>query len=82
MDRLDKLNQYFNEKEKKRLQSLSAVNTGGLPEMTRDELKLACLENNGYETPELNDKLYLHFRGFKKIENLDEYTGRMIIIEN
>jgi hypothetical protein len=40
-----------------------------------DEIKLSCLENNGYESPELNDKLYLHFRGFKKIENLDAYTG-------
>lgn len=40
-----------------------------------EELRLTCLENNGYETPELNDKLYLHFRGFKRIENLDAYTG-------
>ena len=40
-----------------------------------DEIKLSCLQNNGYETPELNDKLYLHFRGFRRIENLDAYTG-------
>ena len=43
--------------------------------MTPEEVKLSCLENNGYETPELNDKLYLHFRGFRKIENLEPYTG-------
>lgn len=36
---------------------------------------MSCLENNGYETPELNEKLYLHFKGFKKIENLDRFTG-------
>jgi hypothetical protein len=38
-------------------------------------VRLSCLENNGYETAELNDKIYLHFRGFKKIENLEAYTG-------
>lgn len=36
---------------------------------------MSCLENNGYETPELNDKIYLHFRGFRKIENLDKFFG-------
>ena len=36
---------------------------------------MSCLENSGYETPELNDKIYLHFKGFKKIENLDKFTG-------
>ena len=33
------------------------------------------MENNGYETPELNDKIYLHFKGFRKIENLNKFTG-------
>lgn len=38
-------------------------------------LAAACKENDGYETPSLNDKLYLHFGGFHKIENLDEYVN-------
>lgn len=43
MDHLDRLASYFKEKEKKRLGNLQS----GLPEMTEDEVKLSCLENNG-----------------------------------
>eukprot|EP00605_Chrysophyceae_sp_TOSAG23-4_P001116 GSChrysophyteH1.ASY1.ANO1.1222.1 assembled CDS len=43
--------------------------------MTPTALKLACLDNEGFETPALNDKLYLHFKGFRRIENLEEYTS-------
>lgn len=49
--------------------------SGGIPTMTKAEIRLSCIENDGYEAPELNDKLYLHFRGFKRIENLEEYTS-------
>ena len=44
------------------------------PVMTSEELKRIALEHNGYATPSLNDKLYLHFKAYAKIENLDEYT--------
>ena len=44
-------------------------------EMTTDWLKAHCKENGGYGTPELNDKLYLHFQGFDRIQNLEGYTG-------
>lgn len=63
------------EKERKKLSNAMKESKSGLPEMTPAEIRLSCLENDGYETPELNDKLYLHFRGFKRIENLDPYTG-------
>lgn len=43
--------------------------------MNAATLRAACIEHDGYETPELNDRLYLHFKGFKKIENLEPYTG-------
>lgn len=55
--------------------AVSADASGGLPRMTKELLLASCLENDGYETPELNDNLYLHFKGFQRIENLEPYTG-------
>lgn len=37
--------------------------------MTSTELVKQALEHDGYETPELNDVLYLHFKGYPKIED-------------
>ena len=44
-------------------------------EMTKEWLKAHCKESGGYGTPSLNDKLYLHFKGFDRIQNPEEYTG-------
>jgi dynein assembly factor 1 len=32
-----------------------------------------------YSTKELNDKLYIHFKGFHRIENLHEFTGLKVL---
>ncbi|KAJ3105390.1 Dynein assembly factor 1, axonemal [Phlyctochytrium planicorne] len=51
------------------------VDEDGNTKMTPKYLKQLCAEQQLYQTPELNDKLYLHFKGFAKVENLDAYTG-------
>ena len=48
---------------------------GELPQMSPATLRMTCIEHDGYETPELNDKLYLHFKGFRHIQNLEPYYG-------
>lgn len=46
-----------------------------MTEMTPKFLKKLCKEHSLYTTPSINDKLYLHYKGFTQIQNLDEYTG-------
>jgi dynein assembly factor 1 len=43
--------------------------------MSKATLVALCKENGLYKTPSLNDKLYLNFKGFSRIENLEEYTA-------
>ena len=46
-----------------------------LPTMTKKEIENSCSANGGYSTPKLNDTLYLHHKGYQRIENLEEFTG-------
>ena len=50
-------------------------NLVNLPIMSKAELEKVALEHGGYSTPCLNDTLYLHFKGYQRIENLTEYAG-------
>ncbi|KAJ8604913.1 hypothetical protein CTAYLR_004307 [Chrysophaeum taylorii] len=46
-------------------------------EFTKSTLQEICQKDGLYRTASLNDKLYLHYRGFKKIDGtvLGEYSG-------
>jgi len=43
--------------------------------ITAKALKVVKKEQKLYNCAELNDKLYLHYRGFERIEGLDKWTG-------
>ena len=47
----------------------------GVPVMDMEALQEACRRHHGYESPELNEKLYLHFKGFRRIENLERFVN-------
>jgi dynein assembly factor 1 len=48
-------------------------------EMNVKEIKKICKELKLYNTPEVNDVLYLHFKGFTCIQNLEEYVNVKVI---
>jgi dynein assembly factor 1, axonemal len=48
-------------------------------EMTAKTLRQLCLQNGLYGTPGINDKLYLHYKGFSRIQCLDNYTGVKVL---
>lgn len=55
------------------------VNERGHKIITPPYLKRLCEELDLYETPHLNDKLFLHFKGFQVIENLEAYYNLKVI---
>lgn len=47
--------------------------------MTSQIVQKLCKESGGYNTKCLNEKLYLHFKGWPRIENLEEFTGARVV---
>ena len=47
--------------------------------MSEARLKEICRKDSLYSTAHLNDKLYLHYKGFRAIQNLDKYTGLRVL---
>ncbi|GMI57715.1 hypothetical protein ScalyP_jg6125 [Parmales sp. scaly parma] len=48
-------------------------------EITQASLRVLIDKDKLYRTPELNDKLFLHYKGFRKIQNLELYTGLKVL---
>ncbi|OQR87727.1 hypothetical protein ACHHYP_08087 [Achlya hypogyna] len=58
---------------KKDREKLREKQKGQMPVMDLETLTQICVDNDGYETPELNDNLFAHFKGFQKIEGLEPF---------
>ena len=55
----------------------------GFRVITEEFCKKLCYYNGGYDSPKLNVNLYLHFQGFRKIQNLDNFTNLQVLyLEN
>ena len=58
-------------------------NENGIRIITEKFCCKLCYYNGGYDSPEFNGNLYLHFFGFKKIENLDNFKNlRVLYLES
>lgn len=51
------------------------VDDDSFPNMTKSKILECCKKHDLYIYPELNDTLYLHYEGFPKIKNLDEFVN-------
>ncbi|RNF03063.1 putative dynein assembly factor 1, axonemal-like [Trypanosoma rangeli] len=60
---------------------MDADSTDNTP-MTEEAIIRRCKMHQGYATPELNEKLYLHYVGFRKIASLEPFHNCTVLYLN
>jgi len=61
--------------KQKEVKAVPVYDEQGLKIITKKYLKELCEELDLYTTPSLNEKIYLHYKGFSKIDQLDEFIN-------
>jgi len=65
--------------DKSSIQVDPELDDNGLPIITKQYLKNLCDAHDLYTTPSLNERLFVHHKGFQTIQNLDDYINLKVL---